>query len=262
MLNCWLKKTPMQLTNKTIIITGATSGIGKAVAEKLAKEKCNLILLARRSELLQLLKHELKLTDNECLILKCDVSKKEDVAKAFESIKESKLNIDAAFLNAGVGQTVTVENYNSAAAEITFGANFMGLVYCVEQLLPIFLEKKNGIIAAVSSLADNRGFSGSGFYCASKAAASVYLEGLRVELSPYNIKVITVKPGFVKTAMTDQNDFKMPLLMQPEKAAEIIVNGIKKEKRIIQFPWQMVFLTRLVGLLPSKVYESLAKLRK
>ena len=124
------------------------------------------------------------------------------------------------------------------------------------------MNNKNGIIVGVSSLADHRGFSGSGFYCASKSAASIYLEGLRVELKPYNIKVITVKPGFVKTPMTDQNKFKMPLLMPAEKAADIIIAGIEKEKRIIQFPLPMVLLTRLVGLIPGGLYEWLASKAK
>jgi short-subunit dehydrogenase len=252
----------MYLKDKTILITGATSGIGNALVKELAKENCNLILLARRFELLQKLKDDLQLTDDKCLILKCDVSNKDEVAGAFEAIKEKRLIIDIAVLNAGVGRTVTIHGYNSKAAEETFGTNFMGIVYCIEKILPNFMERKNGIIAATSSLADNRGFSGSGFYCASKAAVSIYLEGLRVELKPYNIKVMTIKPGFVKTPMTDKNNFIMPMLMQPNKAARIIVNGIKKEKRVIQFPWPMVLLTRLVGLMPGIVYETLAKFRK
>jgi short-subunit dehydrogenase len=250
----------MNLKEKTILVTGATSGIGKALTKELAKENCRLILMSRRFELLQQLKSELELNDNNCLILKCDVGKKDEVAISFKSIREKMGTVDIAVLN--VGRPVNVQSYNSQAAEETIGANFMGIVYCVEQLLPNFLRKKDGMIIGVSSLADNRGFSGSGFYCASKAAASIYLEGLRVELKPYNVKVITVKPGFVKTPMTDQNNFKMPFLMSPEKAAQIIIVGMKKEKRIIQFPWQMVLLTRLVGFLPGRLYEALSRVKK
>lgn len=187
--------------------------------------------------------------------MKCDVSKKEEVVSAYNKIKEKFGKVDVAILNAGVGHRVTVENYNSHFAEETFGANIFGIVYWVEQLLPDFVQRKEGVIAGVSSLADNRGYSGSGFYCASKAAASIYLEGLRIELKRYGIKVITVKPGFVKTPMTDQNEYKMPMLMTAEKAAYIIIDRIKKEKRVIQFPWQMVLISRLVGLLPGSLYE-------
>ncbi|MCX6175041.1 MAG: SDR family NAD(P)-dependent oxidoreductase [Ignavibacteriales bacterium] len=248
----------MNFNNKVVLITGASTGIGKAIAVKLLEANCKLVLTARRTELIEKYLHQSLITNNQPLILKCDVSKKEEVVSAYNKIKEKFEKVDVAILNAGIGHNVTVENYNSRFAEETFGANIFGIVYWVEQLLPEFVKSKEGMIVGVSSLADNRGYSGSGFYGASKAAASIYLEGLRVELKRYGINVITVKPGFVKTPMTDQNKFKMPLLMSAEKAAYIIIDGIKKEKRVIQFPWQMVLLTRFVGCLPGRLYEWLA----
>ncbi|MHB8905617.1 MAG: SDR family NAD(P)-dependent oxidoreductase [Melioribacteraceae bacterium] len=252
----------MNFENKVILVTGASSGIGKAIAAQLLKENCNLILVARRTEVMEKLISQSPRNNNQSLIIKCDVSKKEEVVSAYKIIEEKFGGVDAAILNSGVGHTVTVNNYNSLYAEEIFGVNVLGMIYWIEQLLPGFVKKKSGMIAGVSSLADNRGFSGSGFYCASKAAASIYLEGLRVELKRYGIKVITVKPGFVKTPMTAQNNFKMPFLMEPDKAAHIIIDGIKKEKRIIQFPWQMVLLTRIVGLIPGSIYEWLASKTK
>ena len=248
----------MKFDGKVVLVTGASSGIGEALITRLAKENCKLVLIARRIELLQQLSGKLNLTEDRHLIIKCDVGNKEDVARAYELLRIKFGGVDVAILNAGYGHKVTVDTYDSQYAEKTFGANFFGIVYWVEQLLPQFADKGTGIIAAVSSLADNRGYSGSGFYCASKAAASTYLEGLRIELKPRGVKVITIKPGFVRTPMTDSNDFKMPLLMEPEKAARIITEGIKKEKSVIQFPWQTVFLTRLVGMLPNSLYEWLA----
>jgi short-subunit dehydrogenase len=248
----------MTLSGKTILLTGASTGIGKAIAQNLLKQDCNLILIARRTELIEDFISQSQITSNQPLVLRCDVSKKEEVANAYERIKQKFGGIDIAILNAGIGRTVTVNTFNSKDAEDTFGANVFGIVYWVEQLLPDYLKKKSGVIAAVSSLADNRGFSGSGFYCASKAAATTFLEGLRVELKPHNIKVITIRPGFVRTPMTDQNNFKMPLLVEPEKAAEIILDRIKKERRVIQFPWQIYLATRLIGALPGTVYEWLA----
>ena len=248
----------MTLSGKTILITGASTGIGKAIAQNLLKQDCNLILIARRTELIEDFIYKSQIAKNQPLVLRCDVSRKEEVANAYMQIKQKFGGVDIAILNSGIGRTVTVNTFNSKDAEDTFGANVFGIVYWVEQLLPDYLKKKSGVIAAVSSLADNRGFSGSGFYCASKAAATTFLEGLRVELKPHNIKVITIRPGFVRTPMTDQNNFKMPLLREPEKAAEIILDGIKKEKRVIQFPWQIYLATRLIGLLPGTVYEWLA----
>ena len=268
----------MTFAGKTVLISGASTGIGKATAQRLLNQNCNLALIARRTELIEEYLTQSRTTNHplpvspsaqqggrlvegeasQSLVLKCDVSKKKEVAAAYEQIKQKFGGVDIAILNSGIGRNVTVETYNSKDAEDTFGANVFGIIYWVEQLLPDFLKKKNGVIAAVSSLADNRGFSGSGFYCSSKAAATTYLEGLRVELKPHNIKVITIRPGFVRTPMTDQNNFRMPLLMEPEKAAEIILRGIEKEKRVIQFPWQIYLATRLIGALPDRVYEWLA----
>lgn len=252
----------MNFENKVVLITGASTGIGRAIAVELAKENCNLVLIARRIELLQqLINQSLRLrriTNNKFLILKCDVGKKNDVASAYKLIKEKFGGVDVAILNAGAGYNVTIENYNSCFAEEIFGANIFGIIYWVEQLLPDFVKNKDGVLVGVSSLADNRGYSGSGFYCASKAAASVYLESLRIELNQFGVKVITVKPGFVKTPMTDKNKFEMPFLIPSEKAARFIIDGIKKEKRIIQFPWQTVLLSRFVGVIPGLIYEKLA----
>ncbi len=246
----------MELTDKIILLTGASSGIGKALTEKLSKEKCKLILCARRLDILEKFREELK-HSAEIFSFKCDVSNKDEVDSTYKKIKKDIGDIDLAILNAGVGYRMDIDNFNSEYAKETFGANFFGLIYWIENLIPDFLKRRKGIIAGVSSLADNRGYSKSGFYCASKAAATIFLEGLRVELKPYGIKVITIKPGFVKTPMTDKNEFKMPFLMSAEKAANIILKGIKKEKRIIQFPLPTVISSRLIGCLPSSLYEFL-----
>jgi len=115
------------------------------------------------------------------------------------------------------------------------------------------------MMVGVSSLADSRGWKGSGFYCASKAATTILLENLRVELKPFNVKVITVKPGFVETPMTAKNKFPMPFLMSAEKAARIIIKGMKKEKRVIQFPLPMVISSKLIRVVPDFLFEYFAK---
>lgn len=249
----------MVINNKLVLLTGATSGIGKALATELSKENCRLILCARRIDLLEKIKSEIN-SDGKIFTFKCDVSNKNDVSTVHEIIKKELGEIDIAILNAGIGHRMTIENFDSKYAEETFGVNVFGMIYWIEKLLPDFLRRKEGMIVGVSSLADNRGYSKSGFYCASKSAASLLLEGLRVELKSYGIKVITVKPGFVKTPMTDKNEFKMPFLISAEKAAKIILSGIKKEKRIIQFPFPTVVFSRLIGCLPSSLYESLISL--
>lgn len=248
----------MTFNNKIIMITGASTGIGKHLGIELAKYDCKVALLARRKELLDEITAGLHDAKAEYLTLKCDVSDKEDVQSAYSEIKNRFGAPDIAILNAGVGFKDTVKDYNSEYGEKTFGVNMLGVVYFIEAMLPDMLKRKSGVIAGVSSLADNRGYSGSGFYCASKAALTTYLEGLRVDLHRHKIKVVTVRPGFVKTPMTSKNEFPMPFLMEPDKAARIILKGIEKEKRMISFPLPTVLLTRFAGILPSWLYEFFA----
>lgn len=252
----------MQLNGKTILLTGASTGIGAALVPLLAKENCRLVLLARRKELIDEIVSSLNESNSEILTLQCDVSIKENVIDSFNRVKEKFGDVNVAILNAGVGFRGSVKDFDSSKAEATFGVNVLGLIYCVEQLLPSMMKKKEGIIAGVSSLADNRGFAGSGFYCGSKAAASTFLESLRVELVDYNVKVITIKPGFVKTPMTDKNEFKMPFLMDSDKAAQIILKGLKKEKKVIQFPFATVLGSKFIGTLPVYFYDYLSSQKK
>ena len=247
----------MELTNKNIILTGASSGIGYTLAKLFAREKCNLALLARRKNILDSLANELKIFGNKIIPIECDVSQKESVARAYSQIKESLGEIDIAILNSGVSYRMRIEEFDSSKGEKIFGANFMGIVYFVEQLLPDFIKNRKGTIVGVSSLADSRGYPRSTFYSASKAAATKFLESLRLELKKYNIKVITIKPGFVRTPMTDKNEFFMPFLIDVEKAAKIILKGIKKEKRIIQFPFPIVLGSKFLSIIPDSFYDFL-----
>ena len=247
------------LIGKNALITGASSGIGRAVAEEMIGKVKRLYLVARRTELLDEIKIANSESNTDIIPIECDVSVKSEVDKAYQSIKENVDSIDIAILNAGIGFNMKPENYDYNWADKIIGTNFLGVIYWIDQLLPDMMKKKSGIIAATSSIADNRGYSGSGFYCASKAALTNYLEGLRIELRNYNIKVITIRPGFVKTHLTDKNKFIMPFMMPPGKAAKKIVKGIHKGKRVIQFPWPMILITKLIGALPGGVYEFLER---
>ena len=245
----------MEFKNKTILITGASTGIGKALGKKLLSEDCNLILTARRNDKIEEWVNNFVSPKAEILILKNDVTDKVKVAESYQKIINKFENIDIAILNSGIGKEVTPETFSSEVAEDIMNTNFLGVVYWIEQLLPDMMKKNSGIIAPVSSLADNRGYSRSGFYCASKSALSNFAEGLSIDLKKYGIKVLTIKPGFVKTPMTDQNKFKMPFLISAEKSAELIISGIKKEKAIIQFPFPTVLGAKILGLLPNWFYR-------
>lgn len=247
----------MYLSNKTILLTGASSGIGYELAKQLAAENCNLILLARRIELLNSLANQLKGGTNFILTFQCDIRDKHQVQKVFNELRGKDININIAILNSGVGNKSSVKNLNSDYADEIFQVNVLGMIYCVEELLKDFLPRKSGMIVGVSSIADVRGFPTNGFYCASKAAASTFLESIRGELKSHNVKVINVRPGFVSTSMVLKNKFKMPFLISAEKAAYIIISGIKKEKQIIQFPLGTVLGAKLIKLLPNFIFDSI-----
>lgn len=243
----------MNLRNKVVVLTGASSGIGYSLAKFLPKENCSLALIARSKIILDNLINELKY--ERVKAYKCDISILDEVENTFGRIKKDFNKIDIAILNAGVSQRADIQAYSAASAKIIFDTNVLGIVNCIEQLLPDFIARKEGMIAGVSSLSDARGFPRSGFYSASKTAASFLLESLRVELKPFGIKVITVKPGFIKTPMTDKNEFYMPFLMDVDKAARIILDGIKKEKKIIQFPLPIVLGSKLLKIMPDFLFD-------
>jgi short-subunit dehydrogenase len=251
----------MDIKYKRIILTGGSSGIGYQLSKKLLNEGCNVAVLARRKELLDKLAREVVDLNGKLFTYQCDITEKERVHEIITKIHEDLGGIDIAILNSGTGRPEGINKFSAENAKLVFNTNVIGMINCIEELLPYFLIKKSGIIAGVSSLADNRGYSKSGFYSGSKAAVTLILESLSVELKSYGIKVITIKPGFVKSEMTARNNFKMPLLMETEKAAEIIIRGLKKEKRIIQFPLLTVIGSKLIGLMPNSLFEYLENKR-
>ncbi len=248
----------MNFYDKVILITGASSGIGRELALRLAKEKCKLALIARRVELLDELREQVENYGSELLTIKCDVTKKDEVKKAVGLTSEKFNRIDGAVLNSGIGLKQSFADFDSSIGERTFAVNYFGIVYFLNELLPIMKERKSGFIAGISSLADTRGFPVSGFYCSSKAAVTSLLESLKAEYKPFNVKIISVHPGFIKTPMTDKNDFPMPYLMEADKAVEIIFNGLKKEKKVIRFPWQMALLTGFLRRMPDSWFQKIA----
>lgn len=247
----------MELKNKRIILTGGSSGIGYQLSKKLLLQGCSLAVLARRKERLDKLADESKGLGGNLFTYQCDVTDKNKVKDVIAEAIKTMGGIDIAVLNSGIGRPDGIKKFSSENAFAVFNTNVLGIVNCVEVLLPVFLEQKHGVIAGVSSLADNRGYGMSGFYDGSKAAVTLILESLSAELKRYGIKVITIKPGFVRSEMTAQNNFKMPFIMDADKAADIIVKGLRKEKRIIQFPLITVMSSKLIGLLPVRLFEYL-----
>jgi short-subunit dehydrogenase len=248
----------MELKGKTILLTGASSGIGLELSRLLAREKVNLALLARREDILERLAEELKDSGSAILPVRCDVSKRDEIRSACRAVRSRFGPVDIAILNAGLSRRASIEDYDPDAAREVFAVNVFGLIDFVGELLLDLRRNKEGLIVGVSSLADCRGFPKSGFYSASKTAATYLLESLRVELKRSGVKVITVKPGFVETEMTQAHQYPMPFLMPAERAARIILKGIKRGRRTIQFPLPVVLGAKLLRLMPNFLFEAIA----
>lgn len=248
----------MRLDEKSVLITGASSGIGMALARRLAARSCNLALLGRRIGILEDLAEELSASSGKILPIECDVSKKAAVADANRRLSREFPPLDAAVLNAGMDKFVPLDRYSSADAEQIFGVNVFGTIHWVEALMPTLRSGRRFHLACMSSLSDTRGLPGNAFYSAAKRTIRHYLESLRVELRPYPVKVVTVRPGFVKTPMTAVNTFEMPMAMTPEKAACHVERALASGRRIYTFPAMAGVAMSLFRLVPAPIYEAIA----
>jgi len=246
----------MNFQQKVVLISGATGGIGAAITRRVAQEQCKLALVGRREDQLEALTRELQQQQRECVYKTCDVKKKQDIEETVAFIAQQYGSIDVAILTQGILVPNPIETFDTAIIKETMDVNFFGIVYFTEYLFKVMKRQKSGTIAAVSTLPDKRGVPGWGAYGASKAALSWFLESLRAEAKlKYNINVITIKPGSVQTPMI--KDLPRRGAIPAETAADIIVRGMKREKKVIQFPFQQVTIVRLVDLLPPATYDHL-----
>jgi short-subunit dehydrogenase len=244
----------MNFKDKVVLVSGATGGMAQEIIKIIAKEKGKLAIFARREDKLKEISKKLAKNKLECIYQKCDVSKPEDVKKAVELTKKKFGRIDVAILTAGILVPIPIQTFNSKLIRESMEINFMGNVYFIEQLLPIMKEQKSGKMAVISTLPDKRGVPGWSTYGASKAALSWLLESLRAEAKQlYNIDIITVKPGSVLTPMIE--DFHRQGAISSEHAAKAIVTGIKKGKKVVEFPTLEVLLIKLKNLMPVFAYD-------
>ena len=237
--------------NQVAVITGASSGIGWALAKALAAEGCKVGLVARRREQLAALAQEIEQAGGVAAFAPTDVGEREQTLAAIHELAARLGPVDLLVANAGVGAPTLLEPFNVPDVEKMFRVNVLGMIYSIEAVLPAMLERKRGHIAGVSSIASYKGLPGESGYTASKAAVNNYLEGLRIQVRDRGIAVTTICPGFVKTPMTEVNDFKMPFLLEADDAARRIVRALKRRKKVFNFPWQMSLMMKLTAWLPD-----------
>jgi short-subunit dehydrogenase len=241
----------MSLANQVAIITGASTGIGHALARALAREGCKVGLLARRRELLDQLRDDIRAAGGVAECASANVAERRQTVAAIHDLAARLGPVDLLVANAGTGGPTTIEPFNVDVQERVVQVNFLGVIYSIEAVLPEMLKRGRGHLAAVSSQAAYKGLPGEMAYTSSKAAVNNYMEGLRIQLRRRNIAVTTICPGFVKTPMTDVNQFHMPWMMSADEAARRIVRSLRRRRKVYNFPWQTTLLMRLTRWLPD-----------
>lgn len=240
---------------KTILITGASSGIGEALAVHLAQYGGRIALVARREDRLAQVADRVRSAGGTALVSVADVGDYDAVKLAHQQISSAFGSIDVAFLNAGVDKPVVITRYRAADVAHVMAVNVLGVSNWLEFLLPHMVQSNSGAIVGISSLSALRGLPGHGPYSASKACMSNLLEALRVEGKSHGIQVSVVEPGFIRSEMTAKNRFPMPFLVEAEDAARQICEAVADGEAFIRFPWQITAAMKIMRSLPRGIYE-------
>lgn len=248
-----------------VFITGASSGIGEALAHEYARRHRNknitIGLAARRSEHLQNLQKTLEdRYQAKCALYPLDVRDHHALTQAANDFIVQHGTPDVVIASAGVSSgTLTEQQQDIAAFQAVMDINVLGLVHTFQPFINAMREAGKGQLVGIASVAGVRGLPGAGAYSASKAAAIAYLESLRVEMLHHNISVTTIAPGYIRTPMTDINTYRMPFLMDADIAAHKFVNAIEQKRRFVVIPWQMGWVARLMRFIPPALWDLLAK---
>ncbi len=246
---------PMRVPPR-IVITGATSGIGAALARHYANERAILGLIARRRAELAQLASELETPAEIYAADVRDISALQSAATDFMARHGCP---DVVIANAGVSTGSLTECAEDIAVfEEVFAINVLGMVKAFHPFVAAMRAVGRGRLAGIASVAGYRGLPGAAAYSASKAAVISYLESLRVELAASGIQVITICPGYVATPMTAQNPYAMPFLLGADAAARKIAALIERGRTYAVIPWQMAVVARLMRVLPDWLYDRIA----
>ena len=243
----------MALSNKTILIVGGSSGIGRAVALKLAVNNNRLIISARRQAELESLKLEITKLGSDCLIICCDALSESQSKQAIEKSIDAFGIIDVALLNVGDGPSFNMSK--STVAEITHNMdlNYTTMVNFLVPLIAHMKVNKSGLIAHTNSLAGFIGLPMQGPYSAAKAACRILIDTCHIELKPFGIKFVSAYPGFVATERVADDGIPAPFEISEDIAANYIVKAIEKEKSDYLFPFVTGALIRLARVLPKPI---------
>lgn len=249
----------MGWSNKVVLITGASSGIGRGLALELARQGASLGLMARRAEKLQEIVTEIQSLGGKALALPADVRDAESVRVAADSLRRKFGLIDLLIANAGVGLTVDPAEMEPQETTAVISINVIGAINSAAAVISQMVARGSGHLVVISSLAAYRGLPKSAAYCASKAAVSAFFESLRLDLQPRGVDVTIIHPGFIKTPLTAGRHAEMPFLMELDAAVKKILRAIEKRKKSYSFPWQLAAIVRAGLIMPNSMYDWLSR---
>ncbi len=244
-------------SQQVVLITGASSGIGRALAVALGRRGATVGLLARRAETLQEIGREVEAADGHAYALPADVQDAVAVRAAADELRARCGRIDVLVANAGVAGEIS-ERFDAENIASVLGINVVGAAHSVAAVLPEMKARGRGQLVAISSLAGYRGLPKSAAYCASKAALTAMFESLRLDLHGTGVDVTIIRPGFIKTPLTADWHARMPYLMELDDATNKIVRAIEQRRKLYSFPWQLAGIVRLARLMPVWLYDRIA----
>lgn len=247
----------MKLQNSRVWITGASSGIGEALAIRLLRGGARVALSARRGDRLEAIAAPWRGEGREVIVAPADVTDRAAVRSAARQVEDLWGGIDLAIFNAGVGRRLQWTEFDAQVFVDILTVNLFGVMYGVEAVLPGMLRRGAGRIAAVASLAGYRGAPTLAGYGTSKAALIHAMESLRFDLAPHGIGVTLINPGYVRTPLTAANRYWMPALMSADRAADIIARGLERDRQEIHFPARFSWTLKLLRVLPFPLYQRL-----
>ena len=253
-------------TNKVVLITGASSGIGRGLALELARRGAKLGLVARRKEVLNEIIAEIGESENangdgrsaNVLAISGDVQDADSMRGAADQLQSQFGKIDVLIANAGIGGNDDPARLDAAKFANVINTNVIGVSNSVAAVVPDMVKRGSGQLVVISSLAAYRGLPKSASYCASKAAVSAMFESLRLDLKPRGIDVTIIHPGFIKTPLTAGRQAKLPWVLELEPAVKKMVNVIEKRKKSYAFPWQLAMVVRSGMIMPTVLYDWIA----
>lgn len=249
----------MNWHGKTVFLTGASSGIGEALAVAMAKKGAVLGLVARREELLQDLVRRCGAAGGTARAFACDVNDADAMSDAAEAFRQEFGHIDIMIANAGIsGKSAETRDLVPHAVKKVIDTNLMGAVNAVHAVLPAMLERGSGHLVAISSLAGFRGLPKSAAYSASKAAMTAFFESVRLDVASRGVDVTIIQPGFIRTPLTAGREARMPFLMCLDDSIPHFLKAIEKKKRFAAFPWQLATVVRAGRLMPAWLYDRFA----